>query len=49
MKKNISDILLCIGGLIVCTAIVMWSIPGAILWLGGFIILLSYSMHKAGK
>jgi hypothetical protein len=49
MRKNLDDILFCIGSLTICAGIAMWTIPGAILALGVFIMLASYSLHKVGK
>lgn len=49
MKKNLSDILFCIGGLVICAGVFMLSIPIAIILSGGFIMLASYSVHKGGR
>jgi hypothetical protein len=46
---KISDILLIIGSLSVCTGVFMIYIPAAIILSGLFICLFSYSIYKAGK
>jgi hypothetical protein len=44
-----SDILFIIGAIAICGGVAMIYIPAAIIILGLFVVLFSFSIHKAGK